>query len=361
MQQQTLSSARAKAAPAVRYAMVLMAHRGNMLEAEQAAGRSFQTTPEVVHVLKSAVSAGTTSDVAWAAPLAEHSAVIAGFVELLRSESAFGHLQGLMRPAPFDTRTMIQTTGSQGAFVGEGRPSPISAQGFATTQLALAKYQCTIVTTTELVRVWTQASEDQVRNDMLAGAAAGLDRAFLDPTIAAGVSTPASITYGITPRVSTGSTIAAITSDAKWMMGEQIAAGNDLSTSVWVMSPRSVLHISTLRDTAGQLAFQTVNVTGGTLFGLKVLVTSAVALAGSPNDSYVALINPRRILVADDGLLTFDVSQHAALQMSDSPSPGDQPLVSLWQNSLSAVRLTRYINYQRASTDAVSLLSDVQF
>ena len=357
--QQYLSSARAKGAPAARYAMLLMAHRGDLLGAEQAAGRSFPTTPEVVRVLKAAVSAGTTSDVGWAAPLAEHSAVIAGFVELLRSATVLGRLQG-MRSAPFNTRTLIQTAGSTGAFVAEGRPSPITAQGFATTQLGQAKFQCTIITTSELVRVWSQASEDQVRTDMLAGAAAGLDRAFLgDP--AAVTDQPSSILHGITPLVSTGATVAAITDDLKALMQQQIAFGNDLSTSAWVLSPRSALHISTLRDTAGQLAFATFNVLGGTLFGLPALVSGGVALVGSPNDAYLALVNPRRILLADDGLLTFDVSQHAALQMSDSPSPGDQPLVSLWSQGLAAIRLTRYVNWARADNSAASWLSDVEF
>jgi HK97 family phage major capsid protein len=355
----TLSSARAKAAPTVRTAMLLMAHKGNLIEAESRAVRSFPASVEIQNYFKSAVSAGTTSDPAWAAPLAAHSAVIAGFVELLRSASVLGRLKGL-RSAPFDTRTLIQSAGSQGAFVAEGHPSPITAQGFATTQLPPAKFQCTAIFTSELVRVWTQASEDQVHNDMIAGGTAGLDRAFLDPTIGL-TSTPASITHGITAHASTGATVAAITADAKTMMAEQIAAGNDLSATVWIMTPRSALHLSTLRDTAGQLAFPTVTVLGGTLFGLPVLVSGAVALAGSPNDSYIVLLNPKRVLLADDGLLTLDVTGTAAVQLNDSPSPGDQPLASLWQLGLTAVRMTRYINWSRASDDAVSLLRDVQY
>jgi HK97 family phage major capsid protein len=337
----------------------LMAARGNLFDAEQVAGRSFQTTPEVMHVLKSAVAAGTTSDPAWAAPLAAHSAVIAGFVELLRSASVLGRLKG-MRSAPFDTRTLVQSAGSQGAFVAEGHPSPITSQGFVTTQLPSAKFQCTAIFTSELVRVWTQASEDQVHNDMIAGGTAGLDRAFLDPTIGV-TSTPASITHGITAHASTGATVAAITADLKVLMSEQISYGNDLSTSVWILSPRSALHLSTLRDSSGQLAFPTVTVLGGTLFGLPVLVSGAVALAGSPNDSYIVLLNPKRVLLADDGLLTLDVTGTAAVQLNDAPSPGDQPLASLWQLGLTAVRMTRYINWSRADDTAVSLLVDVQY
>jgi hypothetical protein len=55
------------------------------------------------------------------------------------------------------------------------------------------------------------------------------------------------------------------------------------------------------------------------------------------------------------------VTGTAAVQLNDSPSPGDQPLASLWQLGLTAVRMTRYINWSRASDDAVSLLRDVQY
>lgn len=357
----TLSSARAKAAPFVRTAMLLMAHKGDLLQAEQAAGHTFPASPEVVQYLKSAVNAGTTTDVAWAAPLAAHTAVIAGFVDLLRAASVVGKLQGSLRPAPFGARTLTQTAGSQAQFVGEGRPAPVSALGFdAATQLGWTKMQCIVVFTSELTRAWTQAGEDQIRADMVAGVAAGMDRAFLDPAVGA-ASDPPSVTYGITPRPSSGSTVAAITADLKALMAEQIAAGNDLSATVWIMSPRSALHISTLRDTAGQLAFPGASVVGGSLLGLPLLVSGAVALTGSPTDSFTVLLNPRRILVADDGLATIDVSEHAALQMNDAPSSGGQSLASLWQLGLAAVRVTRFINWQRASDDAVSVLSDVQF
>jgi len=360
MQSIHLSSARAKAAPAVRYAMLLMAHRGDLLAAEQAAGRSFPTTPEVVNVLKSAVSAGTTTDTAWAAPLAAHAAVISGFVELQRAATVVGRLQDL-RATPFNTRTLTTTAGSEAQFVGEGWPAPVTSLAFApTTILGRSKVQCLVVVTSELVRAWSQASEDTIRADLVAATAAGIDRQFLDPSIGPSLN-PGSITHGIVPRVSTGATVDAITTDLKALMTAQINAGNDLSQSVWVVSPRSALHISTLRDTAGQLAFEGASVLGGTLLGLPMLVSGAVALAGSPTDSFICLINPRRVLIADEGLATIDVSEHAALQMNDSPSAGGQALVSLWQQGLSAVRVTRYINWTRASDDAVSLLSDVQY
>jgi HK97 family phage major capsid protein len=357
----TLPTARTKGGPLTRVAMLLMAHKGDLIQAENAAGRSFPTSPEIQGYLKSAIAAGSTADVAWAASLNAHASVIAGFVDLLRNASVIGRLQGL-RSAPFNTRTLVQTSGSKGAFVGEGRASPIGAPAFETTQLWPAKYQCTVVFSSELVRVWTQASEDQVRTDMVAGASAGLDRAFLDPTIGAEADPP-SITHGIVPKASTGSTVDAITADLKDRMAQQISYGNDLSTSVWVMSPRSALHISTLRDSAGQFAFPGASVLGGSLLGLPLLVSGAVALAGSPNDSYIVLLNPRRILLADEGLATIDVSEHTTLQMLDAPvgSPTGASNVSLWQLGLSAVRVTRILNFKRAADDAVSLLSDVQF
>jgi HK97 family phage major capsid protein len=355
----TPSGTRSKVSSAARAAMLLMATKGDLLQAEDAALRAFPHDAAVQAYFKAAVSAGGTSDIHWAASLAAHAEVVGGLVAAQRAASVLGKLRGVRR-VPFNTRTVAATTGSEGSFVLEGTPAPVAEMDLATTQLAHAKYQCVLVFTRELTRTWTPAAEDSIGADLVAGAAAGIDKAFLgDPSA---VAEPASILHGITPLPSTGGTVAAITNDLKALLAQQIAFGNDLSNSVFVMSAKTALHISTLRDPSG-LAFPTMNVAGtGTLFGLPALVSGGVALAGSPSDGgYIALLNPARILLADDGEALLDVSQHGAVQMQSAPSTGGQALLSLWQHGFSAVRVTRFINWARASDDAVSLLGDVQY
>ncbi len=358
--QNAASSARSNVSQAARTAMVLMSCRGDLLQAERIAGTTFPHEPAVAAYFKGAISAGGTSDVNWAASLAAHAQVVDGFVTAQRAASVLGKLRGVRR-VPFSTRTMTATTGSRGAFVSEGAPAPVSAMGFQATQLAFAKYQVLVVFTGEISRVWSAASEAQIGDDMVAATVAGIDLAFLgDPSA---ITDPPSILHGIAPvRASTGATVAAITDDVKALLTAQVNAGNSLVDSVFVMSSRSALHFSTLRDTAGQLAFPSMNAIGtGTLFGLPALVSGGVALAGSPNDSYIALLCPRRILLADDGQATLDTSRHAALQMQSEPSSGGQPLVDLWSKNLTALKISRWINWARADSSAASWLSDVQF
>lgn len=342
--------------------MILMSCRGDLLQAEQAA-RTFPHAPEIEAYFKSAVSAGTTSDPNWASGLTVHAAVVDGFVGALRQATVLGKLRGLRR-VPFNVRALVQTTGSEARFVDEGQPAPVAALGFAAVQLAWAKLQTILVFTSELTRFWSAASESQVGGDMVDGVGSGMDKAFLgDPAAIPAGFAPASILHHVAPvRASSGSSVAAITDDVKVLLATQINAGNDLSNSVIVMSPRSALHISTLRDSSGQLAFPTMNVVGtGAMFGLPVLVSGGVALAGSPTDSYIAVLNPKRILIADDGLATLDYSRHAAVQLNDQPSSGGQALSDLWSQGLVGLKISRYVNWARADDSAVSWLSDVQY
>jgi len=157
--------------------------------------------------------------------LSSHSEIINGLVDALRAASVLGRLQGVRR-APFDTRTLIETSGAQAAFVGQGLATPASLLAFGTVSLTWAKSQAMTVTTQELVRVWTAAGETQIHHDLVLAWTAGIDRAFLDLNVGAvpGLN-PASITNGITPRMSSGATADVSMSDLQALMAQQIGYG----------------------------------------------------------------------------------------------------------------------------------------
>lgn len=368
-----------------RYCIALAASKGNVMQAAEFAKRWKDETPEVGNVLvaatqlgttdfhksagesglqqvlKAAVSAGTTTDSTWAAPLVQYQDMASEFIELLRPETILGKLTGL-RQVPFNLRIQRQTAGVAGSFVGEGAPKPVNAMAFDSITMTWAKAAVIVVLSDELVRFSNPSAEALARRDLVAGVAEYLDKRFIDPGYAgvANVS-PSSITNGITPVASTGSTLAAITNDVESMFAGFVAANLKLRTGAWVMTPMTALRLSLLRNTNDEFAFPAINMNGGTWFGLPVVTSNSAVAAGSPSEQLIVLLDQEEILVADEGGITIDMSMEASLQMNDAPSGGATSLVSLWQNNLIGLRAERYINWARRRSQAVAVLGNVSY
>ena len=103
-----------------RYAMALMAGKGNLMQSAEIAKR-WDDTPQVETVLKAAVAAGTTTDASWAKPLVEYSSMASEFAELLRPATILGRIDSLRR-VPFNIKVPRQTGGASASWVGEGAP-----------------------------------------------------------------------------------------------------------------------------------------------------------------------------------------------------------------------------------------------
>jgi HK97 family phage major capsid protein/HK97 family phage prohead protease len=350
-----------KATAFTRYCLAMAMAKGNVMHAERIAEERWKDTPEVAMVLKAAVSAGTTQATTWAAPLVQYTDMASEFIELLRPMTIIGKLNAVRR-VPFNIRIPRQTAGVSGSFVGEGQPKPVNALAFDNITLTWAKAAVIVVLTDELVRFSNPSAEALVRADMLQGISTYLDRRFIDPSFAgvANVS-PASITNGITPRQATGVTVAAITNDVKAVLTAYANANLNLATGVWVMAPKTALALSLIRNVDDEFVFPTISVAGGTWFGLPVITSNAVGLAGSPSDSFIALIDQSEVLLADDGDISIDMSQEASVEMNDAPSGGATSLVSLWQNNLLGLRAERYINWSRRRSTAVAWINDTNY
>ena len=342
-----------------RYAMAVAQSKGNLWQAQKIAER-WKDTPEVGLVLRAAADAGTTSDVAWAGPLVQYQDLIGEFIELLRNQTILGRM-GSVRRVPFNVRMHRQTAGSTGAFVGEGQPTPVRELAFDNVTLPWAKASTIVVITAELAKVSSPSAETLVRDDLLAGMAEFLDKRLIDPAFAgvANVS-PASLTNGVTPRQASGSTLAAIDDDVTFIMSVYAAANQGLQTAVWVMSPSQAIRLSMLRTNQDVPAFPGLTMSGGTWYGLPVIVSNGVAPSGSPGDQQIILVNQNDIFLADDGQMVIDASMEASLQMSDTPSAGAQSLVSLWQNGLMGLKVDRWIYWTKRRAEAVQYIDGAQ-
>jgi HK97 family phage major capsid protein/HK97 family phage prohead protease len=332
----------------VRYAQSLLVTKGNIMLAAEYAKRWEDSTPEVGLVLKAAVAAGTTTDAVWAGPLAPMKPLADEFMALLRPATILGKIPGF-KQVPFNVSMPIQTGGGTYKWVGQNAPKPVGTLAFGTLTLGITKCAGIIVITDELARNSTPAAESVIRADMINGIAYFLDVEFTDPAKApvAGVA-PGSITNGVTPITTAGTTPANARTDIQALINAMTAAGISTVGAVLLMSETNAAALGSALNPLGQPLFGDLTVSGGTAMGIKVVPSQAVG-------NNVILVAPPTVLYADDGGVTIDVSTEASVQMDNAPIAPDATTVmtSFWQNNLVGLRAERYINWKRGRTGGV--------
>lgn len=349
-----------------RFAMVVAAGKGNLMQSERLVETYFPNDAELNTSIKAAVAAGTTTDATWAAPLVDSYQRFAGdFVEFLRPQTIIGKFGtgGIpsLRRVPFNIEIPSQISGGSGYWVGEGAPKPLTKFDFANVQLRWNKVANIAVLTEELIRFSNPAAEVLVRDALAAALLERLDIDFIDPAKAAnGDISPASITNGVTAIVSTGNDVDAVNADIGAVMAAFITANNAPTSGVWIMSSVRALALSLLKEPLGNRAFPEINMNGGTFAGLPVIVSQYV-----PND-VVILVNAGDVYLADDGGVSVDSSRETSLQMDNAPTnasgtPTATTLVSMFQTNSVALRAERYITWKRRRASGVQVLTDVNW
>lgn len=346
-----------------RYVQALACAKGNVMQAAEIAKNNknwAETTPQVETVLKAAVAAGSTTDPSWAKPLVEYSDMSGEIIRLLRAETILGKMSKV-RNVQFNSSRPRQLTSSSASWVGEGAPKPVGKLSFDRVDLGHAKIAGIVVVSTELSRFSNPSAEAEVTQDLIAEISRLCDVSLIDPA-SAGVSgiKPASLTNGVTAVPASGSTADDLRNDLKALFRTFLTANQSLGTAALVMSSTQALGISLLTNALGQKEFDTINMNGGTLMGLPVIVSENVPTAVD-GTSPIVLINQSDILLADDGQVMIDVSDQASLQMDSSPAAGPAELTSLWQNNLIGVRAERFINWTKARPTAVGYISGADY
>jgi len=347
-----------------RYAMAIAAAKGDSYRLEQIIKTFFKDTPEVELTHKAAVAAGTTADANFAGPLVYAQDMASEFIDLLRPLTILGRVQGLRR-IPFNVRMGKTATGTSSGWVGEGAPKPLSAMDFDTVTHTWAKIASIVVLTQELMRFSNPDAEQVVRDDMLAATSQFRDQQFVDPSVAAVASvSPASVTYGVTPRNSTGITFAQVSADVQAIMQNFITASLFPRAGVWLMHPRSALALSQVLMTGGDTyAFPTINMNGGTFFGFPVITSANVPIATS-NQTFMILMDAAEIFFSEDPGIRLDASDQASVQMDSAPdatTTASTVLVSLWQRNLVGLRAEQYVNWTKRRAQAVQLIDGVTY
>lgn len=356
-----------------RFAMALMAGKGNLMQSAEIAKRWSDQTPEVETVLKAAVAAGTTTDAAWAKPLVEYTNMASEFAELLRPATIIGRIPGL-RNVPFNIKVPRQTGGSSASWVGEGAPKPVSALAFDQINLGVTKLAGIVVMTDELVRFSNPSAEAIVRQDLIDTIVQTMDRDFVDPANAgsAGVK-PASITNGVTPVVASGTTADHVRRDVQALMGKFVTANMSLAGAVFIMTEMRALSLALMLNALGQREFPEIQIngeSGGRFFGLPVVLSENIPANPGAGDPLVGagdriiLAKASEIMLADDGETLLDASNQASLQMDSAPTNppvAATVMVSLWQMNLVGIRAERFINWTKRRPGAVQYIDSAAY
>lgn len=362
-----------------RYVTALAISKGNIMQAAELAKQWQHETPEVRTILehavrvgntndnswvqRAAVTAGTTTDPVWAAPLVNYQLMTNEFIELLRAESILGRMSYVS--IPFNVKIPRQTAGAVANWVGEGLSKPVSKLAFDSITAPWAKIAVICVITQELARFSSPSAEQIVRNDLIASIADFIDKQLLDPTVTASAGLrPASITNGVTAIPSTGGTVAAIVTDFSAAMLAMSNALQTVANPVWIMSATAAMYLATVRTSQDIFAFPGMGTAVGgaaqtasglSLMGVPVIVSNSITVTAGK--SSVVLVDQSQLMVADDGQVTVDTSDQASVQLNDAPATPPTPLVSFWQQNLLGIKAERFIYWVMRRAGAVQIIT----
>lgn len=319
---------------------------------------------------KGNVPAANTQNALWAGNLTYADNLASEFVEFLRPMTIIGKFgtNGVpsLRRVPFNIRFNAQTTGGEAWWVGQGAPKPVTSFEFTADTLTWAKVAAISVITQEQARFSTPSIEQLVRDGLAGAVRERLDRDFVDPahTAVADVN-PASITNGLTPLSSAGTSADNVRTDIQNLLEQFILDNVDVESLVLIMPNTLALALSLMVNSLGQAEFPGLTMRGGNLLGIPVITSQYAAnLSGAGN--MVIAVSANDVMLADDGQVNVDMSTEASLEMKSDPTNNSRTatatsLVSMWQTNSIALKAERFINWKKRRTGAVVYMDDVNW
>lgn len=327
--------------------------------------------PRVPMVIKAAVEAGSVGGSStagnWGMELVgDETGAVADFAEYLRPQTILGRFGADGIPAlnevPFRTPLLSMTAGLTGYWVGEGKAKPLSKGAFARTTLEPLKCAALTAVTKELLMDSSPKADVMLRNELGASLIAVKDLSFIDPANAGSANVePAAVTNGITPIAATGTGDAAdVRTDIRALLSAFRAANNPPRSGVWIMNSNTAIALGLMMNALGQSEFPGINMNGGSLQGLPIIVSDYVP--ADTNGHIVVLINAQDVFYAEDGAVQVMTSEHASLEMDNAPShdsvtPTESTLVSMFQTNSVAFLAEQRLNWKRRRDSGVQVLS----
>lgn len=357
----------ANRAPGIGFARIAIAKAQQVLTGIPAltfAQARFRDDSQLIAALKADVAPALPTDPEWAGNLIGPGTLAGEFLEYLRPLTILGQIENDLQKVPFNSRFNSQTTGGASNWVGAGLPKPVTSFEFGLASLGIAKVAGITVLTEDLIKMARPDAESVVRNALVKCVRERIDIDFIDPDVTAILNVrPASMTNGVAPLTSAGSTPADINTDIRALLAAVLGPGGSPSGVVLIMPTSVALSLAMTTNALGQQVFPGMSITGGTMVGIKVVVSDyAAQLGGSPSyGNVVVALNAGAVLLAEDGDITVDTSREATIEMSDTPGNPAGKSLSLWQTNSVGLRAERWITWGKARPNAAAWMSNVSW
>jgi len=315
----------------------LLRARGDALQAVEIHKSAFNASDRRNRsqlILRAAVSAGTTSDPAWAGSLADYRIAVASFSDSMKSISLLDAMLPFAARVPMRTRVVVATAAAVGASVAGAAIKPVTRLDLAAGDLLERKSSTLVVFSEELIHALTPTDAVDLIHRELRGATA---RAATQELLSV-------IGTGSPSHVSTDNPLA----DLRAMLALAAISGAPASKYFWVVSAALASQLATWPDsTTGGPAFPQMTPVGGTIQGIAVIATDAPTAVDT-----AYLVDAAQIALASEAF-TVSTSSHGALQMDDAPTSGATNLISLWQTNSQAILAERHFGVLRMRAEGV--------
>ena len=352
-----------------KFALAMYAGKGDVSSAKAFAEHKFPDDVRLQGIMKAAVAAGTTTDPSWAGNLVDYTNLSSEFIDFLRPRTIVGQFGAgnvpSLRRVPFNVRIPGKTSAGSAAWVGEGYRKKVTKSGYEAQTLTWAKIAAISVVTDELSRFSDPAIQTLVRDDLADAVIERMDVDFVDPDKAVGTgasASPASITNGVTPIPSSGTDADGVRADIAALWAEADATNLPTASAVYITDAKTARALSLLRNPLGATEFPGVTMAGGSIDGVPMIVSNYVPSDSS--GSLFILAFASEIYLADDGVVTIDLSKEATIFLDDdaaNATPTAAQLVSMFQTNQTAIRAERWCRWQKRRPQAVAFLDGVNW
>lgn len=352
-----------------KFALAMYAGKGDVSSAKAFAENKFADDVRLQGIMKAAVAAGTTTDPTWAGNLVDYTNLSSEFIDFLRPRTIVGQFGAgnvpSLRRVPFNVRIPGKTSAGSAAWVGEGYRKKVTKSGYEAQTLTWAKIAAISVVTDELSRFSDPAIQTLVRDDLADAVIERMDIDFVDPDKAVGTgasASPASITNGVTPIPSSGTDADGVRADIAALWATADATNLPTGSAVYITDAKTARALSLLRNPLGATEFPGVTMAGGSIDSVPLIVSNYVPSDSS--GSLFILAFASEIYLADDGVVTIDLSKEATIFLDDdaaNQTPTAAQLVSMFQTNQTAIRAERWVRWQKRRPQAVAYLDSVNW
>lgn len=239
----------------------------------------------------------------------------AEIIELLRPATIMRSMNPIIIPMGSATFTLPKLTGGAVAgYVSESAYMSTTEQAFGSLKLTFKKLAALIPISNDMIRYAVPQTDVVIRDDLISALAQRQDLAFIrnDGT----EDTPRGLKNWVTTANSlsaqSSTTLAKTTQDLGSMILALMNGNVRMLRPGWLMAPRTMVYLATVRDSNGNFAFRD-EVLAGKLWGYPIGVTTQIPInLGSGSDSELYFADFADVVIGDAMGIQLDASSEAA-------------------------------------------------